>query len=384
MTAMLNDARDLFFTIANALEFMPTSVTAILVLLLAAALALVLHEILAWLARRILARDGSYLLAFLHEARGQIRLALLLVALSLALPAAPLSAGASAVVGRLLLLVTIVLLGWLALTALNLASEIYLRRFTLDVADNSIARKHVTQVRILRRATATLVVIITAGAALMTFDAVRQFGVSLFASAGVAGIVVGLAARPLLTNLIAGVQLAITQPVRLDDAVTVENEFGFIEEITSTYVVIRIWDLRRMVVPLTYFIEKPFINWTRDGSALLGSVTLFLDYTAPIERVRAKAKELASQSRLWNGKVFNLQVTDATRDAIAVRVLVSVDSAGAASDLGADLREKLIQFLLQEHPHALPRRRNQILTADVDPLSQRPSASDRRADGAPA
>jgi small-conductance mechanosensitive channel len=169
-----------------------------------------------------------------------------------------------------------------------------------------------------------------------------------------------------LTNLIAGVQLAITQPVRLDDAVTVENEFGFIEEITSTYVVIRIWDLRRMVVPLTYFIEKPFVNWTRDGSALLGSVTLFLDYTAPIERIRAKAKEIASQSKLWNGKVFNVQVTDAKTDAIAVRVLVSVDSAGAASDLGADLREKLIQFLQQEHPHALPRKRLETLNLNAD------------------
>jgi small-conductance mechanosensitive channel len=380
---MLNDARDLFVTVANALQFMPASATALLVLLLAAALALVLHEILAWLARRILSRDGSYLQTFLRQTGGLTRLALLLVALGLALPAAPLSAGASALVGHTLLLMTIVLLGWLALTALNIASEIYLRRFTLDVADNVTARKHVTQVRILRRAVATLVVIITAGVALMTFDAVREFGVSLFASAGVAGIVAGLAARPLLTNLIAGVQLAITQPIRLDDTVTVENEFGFVEEITSTYVVIRIWDLRRMVVPLTYFIEKPFLNWTRDGSALLGSVTLFLDYTAPIERIRGKAKEIASQSKLWNGQVFNVQVTDAKPDAIAVRVLVSVDSAGAASDLGADLREKLIQFLQQEHPHALPRRRNEILTGDIDPLSRLPSASDRRADGAP-
>jgi len=159
---MWNDARDLFVTVANALQFMPASATAVLVLLLAAALALVLHEILARLARRILSRDGSYLQAFLRQARGLTRLALLLVALSLALPAAPLSAGASALVGRTLLLMTIVLLGWLALTALNVTSEIYLRRFTLDAADNVTARKHVTQVRILRRAVATLVVVITA------------------------------------------------------------------------------------------------------------------------------------------------------------------------------------------------------------------------------
>ena len=165
---------------------------------------------------------------------------------------------------------------------------------TSTPTDNLLARKHVTQVRVLLRAADVLVIIVTFGAALMTFEPVRQYGVSLFASAGVAGIVAGLAARPVLTNLFAGVQLAMTQPIRIDDAVIVENEWGTIEEITSAYVVVRLWDLRRMIVPLTYFIEKPFQNWTRESSALIGSVLFYLDYRAPIGIMREKLKEIAA------------------------------------------------------------------------------------------
>jgi small-conductance mechanosensitive channel len=203
-------------------------------------------------------------------------------------------------------------------------------------------------------------VIVTIGAALMTFEPVRQYGVSLFASAGVAGIVVGLAARPVLSNLIAGVQIAVTQPIRIDDAVIVEGEWGSIEEITSTYVVVRLWDWRRMIVPLTYFIEKPFQNWTREGSALIGTVMLYLDYTAPIARIREKATELAAQSKLWNRKVVNVQVSDAKEGTIEVRVLVSANSAPAAWDLRCEMREKLIDFLQRDYPQALPRRRQEV------------------------
>jgi small-conductance mechanosensitive channel len=186
---------------------------------------------------------------------------------------------------------------------------------------------------------------------------VRQYGVSLFASAGIAGIVAGLAARPVLSNLFAGVQLAMTQPIRIDDAVIVENEWGWIEEITATYVVVRLWDWRRLVVPLTYFIEKPFQNWTREGSALIGSVYLYLDYAAPIAAIRAKLKDIAEHSALWDGKVVNLQVSDAKEHTIEVRALVSARSAPAAWDLRCEVREKLIGFLQAEHPEALPRTR---------------------------
>jgi small-conductance mechanosensitive channel len=201
----------------------------------------------------------------------------------------------------------------------------------------------------------------------MTFPSVRQYGVSLFASAGVAGLIVGLALRPLLTNLLAGVQLAITQPIRIEGAVVVEGEMGWIEEISATYVVIRIWDLRRLIVPLSYFIEKPFQNWTREGAALLGSVMLYLDYRAPIDAIRAEAKKICEASPNWNRKVLGVQVTDAKEYTIEVRVLVSADDGGKAFDLRCELREKLIAFLEREHADALPRRRQETIAAAAEP-----------------
>jgi small-conductance mechanosensitive channel len=203
------------------------------------------------------------------------------------------------------------------------------------------------------------VLLVTIAAALMTFDSVRQYGVSLFASAGLAGIVAGFAARPVLSNLIAGIQLALTQPIRIDDALIVEGEFGTVEEITSTYVVMRLWDLRRMVVPLSYFIEKPFQNWTRQTTDLIGVVLLYLDYTAPVQRIREKANEIVADSAKWNRKVFNVQVTDAKESTMEVRILASADNASAAADLRAEIREKMSDFLQREHPRDLPRSRQE-------------------------
>ena len=199
----------------------------------------------------------------------------------------------------------------------------------------------------------------------MTFEPVRQYGVSLFASAGVAGIVAGLAARPVLSNLFAGVQLAMTQPIRIDDAVIVENEWGTIEEITATYVVVRLWDLRRMIVPLSYFIEKPFQNWTREGSALIGSALIYVDYRAPVGVIRDKLGEIVKASKNWDGNVVNLQVTDAKEQTMELRCLMSARSAGQTFDLRCEVREKLIDFLQKNHPEALPRQRSEVAVADV-------------------
>jgi small-conductance mechanosensitive channel len=234
-------------------------------------------------------------------------------------------------------------------------------------------------VRILNRAVHTLIIVVTLSAVLMTFEPVRQYGVSLFASAGVAGLVVGLAARPMLSNLIAGIQIATTQPIRLDDQVLVENESGRIEEITSTYVVIRLWDLRRLIVPLAYFIEKPFQNWTRESTDLIGSVFLHVDFTAPVEAIRAKLSEIVQASKLWDGKVVKLHVTDAKENSIELRALASARSAGDAFELRCEIREKLIAFLQTEHPTALPRARQETLRppdrqdADQDMQGARPA-----------
>ncbi|MFC7552462.1 mechanosensitive ion channel family protein [Pseudoroseomonas wenyumeiae] len=205
-----------------------------------------------------------------------------------------------------------------------------------------------------------LIVLITASAALMTFDGVRQYGVSLLASAGAAGIVLGLALQPVLKNLVAGVQLAVTQPIRLEDAVIVEGEWGNVEEITSTYVVVRLWDWRRMVLPLSYFIEKPFQNWTREGASLIGTALIYVDYTAPVTAMRAKLEEIARASPLWDRRVVNMQVTNLRPDTMEIRMLVSASNAGRTFDLRCEVREKMIAFLQAEYPWALPRGRAEI------------------------
>jgi small-conductance mechanosensitive channel len=323
----------------------------------AAIIALLLYAAALALAGRLTSEHRPFLRSAIDATKGPIGLALLLLAFAVALPATPLAEATTAVLARLLGLATICLLGWIALTVVHLGADLYLRRFHTDIADNLTVRKHVTQVRVLQRIMEVVIVLITVGFALMTFDAVRQFGVTLFASAGVAGIVAGLAARPVLTNFLAGVQLAVAQPIRIDDAITIESESGTVEEITLSYVVVRQWDLRRLVVPLSYFIEKPFQNWTRTGGELIGSVFLYVDHTAPVDAIRKKLREIVSQSALWNGKVVSLQVSDCKETAVELRALVSANSAAAAWDLRCEVREKLIDFLQREHPSALPRRR---------------------------
>ena len=212
------------------------------ILIVAAIVALLLHAALLWLARRAMGERETFLRTVMAATRGPTRVGLLLVALAIALPATPLAGATASLLARLLGLGTIFLLGWVALTALHIGADLYLRRYWLDLPDNLLARKHITQVRILERVVAVMIVFVTIGFALLTFDAVRQFGVTLFASAGVAGIIAGLAARPVLSNFLAGVQIAVSQPIRIDDAVIVENKSGTIEEITFSYVVVKLWD----------------------------------------------------------------------------------------------------------------------------------------------
>jgi small-conductance mechanosensitive channel len=338
---------------------------------LAVSVALIVHGAAVSLVRRARIAQHPVLSSLLLQTIGPTRMALVVFACAMAIRAAPFEDDIAAVLSRMLVVAFIGLVGWIAIVAVRIAISLYLARFQIDTEDNLLARKHVTQMRILERAIDTVIVVITIGVALMTFDSVRQFGVSLFASAGVAGLAVGLAARPLLANLIAGIQLAMTQPIRIGDAVLVENEWGWIDEITSTYVVIKLWDWRRLIVPLSYFIEKPFQNWTRDTAAIIGSVFIHADYTVPVDRVRAKLEEIAKASPLWDGRVVNLQVTDAKPGTVELRALVSARTSPAAWDLRCEVREKLIAFLQQEHPGALPRQRAEVelapsLAAEAD------------------
>jgi small-conductance mechanosensitive channel len=261
-------------------------------------------------------------------------------------------------------------LTWFGVRCIDAIADTVVELNPADAADNLQARRIQTQAKVLARASIVLVVMIGAGLAMMTLPLLRQIGTSLLASAGVAGIVIGLAARPVLTNLLAGIQLALTQPIRLEDVVIVEKEWGQIEEITGTYVVVRIWDQRRMVVPLQWFIENPFQNWTRTGSELLGTVLLWVDYRLPLDPIRQEAERLCQASDEWDERLCTVQVVDANERAMQLRVLVSAGDAGKAWDLRCKVREGLIDFVQREFPEYLPRVRADLsrqLTDDRQP-----------------
>jgi len=307
--------------------------------------------------------------------RGLMRFMLVLFALSLTLPLMHVPHDVRDDVRRIFLALFVVQLGWIIAVIANVAMDRYVFGLRIDVADNLQARRAMTQMRIVRQAINIMIGMLTAGFALMSFDSVRQFGISLFASAGVAGIVAGLAARPLFENLIAGLQLAFTQPLRLGDAVVINNEFGTVEEIGSVYIVIRLWDWRRQIVPLSYVFTTPFVNWTRSSSAILGSVMFFFDYTLDVDALRAEAERIVKSSDLWDGNVFKVQVVDSTETAMKIRILTSAGDSGRSSDLAAFLRENLIAFVREKYPTSLPRTRQEPITLPQGPGHDRGPAS---------
>jgi small-conductance mechanosensitive channel len=364
------------------LDWLPNPVVATLILALAAFAAIAVHNWLYHLLCRLLGSRYPNFIAVFSRILGLTRLALLTLAMIIVIPVAPLQGETAGVLARLLGMAVIGMIGWTTVVVMHFAAELYLRRYRLDVDDNFLARKHNTQVRVLLRSVDVIVILVTIGAALMTVQSVRQYGISLFASAGVAGIVAGLAARPVLGNLMAGVQIAMTQPIRLYDSVIVEGEYGTIEEIGSTFVTVKLWDLRRMVVPLTYFIERPFQNWTRErSSSLIGSVIIYVDYVAPVALIREKLTEILKKSSTWDGATASLQVTDLKEGTMELRCLLSARSPGQTFDLRCEVREKLIDFLQREHPEALPRSR-QLSFREGDHSeggSQQPSTGPRPA-----
>jgi small-conductance mechanosensitive channel len=255
-------------------------------------------------------------------------------------------------------LLLILCFGWLLISLISVLDE-YLRERLASgaVRDERRAKRILTRVGILDRVLTILVLVLTAAAMLVTFPEGRDIGASIFASAGIAGLVLGIAARPAAEHLIAGLQVALTEPFHLDDVVIVEGEWGRIEEITSTYVVVRIWDLRRLVVPLTYLLEKPFQNWTRSGTALLAQVTIEVDYSTPVAKLRDQVGEIVASSKLWDQGSWNLQVVEAGERTMRLRVLASAADSGNAWNLRCEIREKLIAYLQEHYPWALPRIR---------------------------
>lgn len=258
-------------------------------------------------------------------------------------------------------------LTWMGLCAVRAVSHTIVELNPSDIADNFHARRIQTQTKVLERSAMVLIVLVGTASALMTLPVLRQIGASLLASAGVAGIVLGFAAKPVLGNLLAGLQIALTQPIRLDDVVIVQGEWGQIEEITGTYVVVRIWDQRRLVVPLQWFIENPFQNWTRRTSDILGTVFLWVDYRMPLAPLRSQAEAICAAAPEWDGRLCIVHVVDSNERAMQLRVLVSAADAGRAWDLRCRLREGLIDFVQREYPQYLPRLRAELERGNEPP-----------------
>lgn len=306
-------------------------------------------------------RSGSVVESSLLE-RGRRPACLLLPLLVtlVALPAARLPAAVTAVVQRLLSLGLVAAIAWVIIASSLVFGDLLLARNRIDVQDNRVAREIETRIVVLQRVLVVVVGTVALAMMLLSFPTVQRLGASLLASAGLAGLVAGIAARPVLTNLLAGLQIAVTQPIRIEDVVIVEGEWGWIEEITSTYVVVRIWDLRRLVLPLSYFIEHPFQNWTRRTADLLGTVYLYADYTVPVEEVRTELHRILQATDMWNGQTWGLQVTEADEHAVQLRCLMSASDSNVAWSLRCHVREELIAFLQQRHPDCLPRARLEL------------------------
>jgi small-conductance mechanosensitive channel len=332
-----------------------------LVLLAAILIAQLAHYLLYASLRGAQKWHGSFSGAlFLQHTSRPVRSLLMLLAVTIALARVRPSSSAAYVIQHVLEISYIAAFTWLTTALIKIVHGSLIHRLPEDVQDNVSARRIRTQVDLLRQISIGLVLFIGFAAILMTFPSIRNVGAGLFASAGVAGLVLGMAARPTLGNLIAGIQIALTQPIRIDDAVVVEGQFGRVIEVNTTFVVIRLWDLRHMVVPIAYFIEKPFENWTRYSSDLIGAVLLQMDYTVPIEQLREQYRTVLQSSPLWDGKTMAVQVTDSKGSTIEIRLLMSAQNAPATFDLRCYVREKMLDYLQREHPSALPKIRSEV------------------------
>ncbi|GFE83781.1 hypothetical protein GCM10011487_57810 [Steroidobacter agaridevorans] len=312
--------------------------------------------------RKIAARtDNDWSEILIPFAGRAVRWVLPLIAILLGAPALAVSSKTEAIVKDATSILLIATLAYVGLQLIHVGTSLILQRHQLSVSDNRRARAIYTQVTMLRKIVTSIVALIAIASMLMVFESVRHFGTAIIASAGVAGIILGFAAQKSIATLLAGIQIALTQPIRIDDVVIVEGEWGRIEEITLTYVVVCIWDWRRLVLPISYFIEKPFQNWTRTSADVIGSVFLYVDYSVPLAPLRAELQRILEGSQLWDRKVSALQVTDTKQHTVEVRVIVSARDAGQAFDLRCDVREKLIAFLQKSYPDSLPRIRTSTL-----------------------
>lgn len=331
--------------------------------LIAALIAVLVSLAIVFIGRAMLeriARHRTLMSAVLRKTKWPARFVLPLASLGVVWTSAP---DDLKLLGRVEHLNSVLLLTavtWLALNAVQGVSDGVVLKNPYDAEDNLRSRRILTQTKVLARTVMVMIVLAGASLILMTFPGARRVGTSLLASAGVAGLVVGIAARPLFSNLIAGLQIAIAQPIRLDDVLIVSGEWGKVEEITGTYVVLNIWDERRLIIPLQWFIENPFQNWTRSSAEIIGTVFLFVDYTMPLAPLRAEAQRLCEASKDWDRRFCLLQVTEAGEHNLQLRVLVTASNSSKAWDLRCFVREGLIEFIQREYPQHLPNWRGRL------------------------
>ena len=324
-------------------------------------LIVLLHYFFFFFSERLAKRRKSISgTALLKQVKLPTRVILILAVAAPIVALAPTSGMVRAIVSHAMELGAIGAIGWLFIALARFLSRFVETRYQTDTAETMLARRVRTQVRVMQRVANVTIVTLTVAVMLMTFPSVRQIGASMLASAGIAGLIVGVAARNTFASLIAGIQVALTQPIRLEDSVVVEGEWGWIEEIETTYVVVRLWDLRRLILPLTYFIDKPFQNWTRTTTQLLASAMVYADYTVPVETVRQELCRVLRETPLWDGGTWALQVTDLTENTIQMRALMSAPDASRAFDLRCYVRERLVHFLQDKYPQCLPTKRGRL------------------------
>lgn len=352
----------------------------------AIAVALVVRSIVFWVLRRVTRRKAALISqSLVRHSERPTQWIFPLIGVLVVLPGLPLPQMAMSALEHITGLGLIAAISWLAILLIEIASDLFASRYRIDVADNLMARRVQTQFQMMHRIAIALVSVVSLSIMLMTFPAIKHIGMSILASAGLASLVVGLAMKGTLSNLIAGVQIAFAQPFRIGDAVVVEGEWGWIEEIGMMYVVVRIWDLRRLVLPLSYFLDHPFQNWTRTSAELLGYTYVYTDYTVPVDAVRDELKRICEATSLWGGKVCGVQVSDSDRYTMQLRALMDARNSGDAWDLRCLVREKLIDFLQKNYPGSLPRYRGEFETTGGErSFAEAPSGQGRAKSGLPS
>jgi len=319
-------------------------------------------------AAKIAARRREWPKALISRARHPFRLFALIVALWAATHVAFPERDWVDTITHGLLIAAIAIGAWFVGAIVSFAISLGMARYRIDIPDNKVARRMQTQLAIVRRLAVVIITILAIGAILLTFPGVQAVGTSVLASAGLVSIIAGLAAQSTLANVFAGIQLAFSDAIRVDDVVIVEGEWGKIEEITLTYVVVHIWDDRRMVLPSTWFTSKPFQNWTRNTSELLGSVEFDLDWFVSIAAMRDELDRILERTAIWDGRASVLQVTDAVGGMVRVRILVTAIDAPTLFDLRCAIREELVEWI-QRQSAGLPRQRVEIVEAAARPTA---------------